>query len=447
MMKDEVLHFCCTEGLLSAGERVICAVSGGADSMALLWCLAKMQKELPLSLEAAHFNHRLRGEESNRDERFVRDFCAAHGIPLTVGSADVAACAEESGRSVETEARERRYAFLLALPCDRLATAHTADDNAETVLMHLLRGSGLHGLAGIPPKRGRIVRPLLSVTRQQIEDYLRSEGVAWIEDSSNASDDYRRNRLRHRMMPILKEEAPTLAERLTAQSALLRSEDAFLDTLAGQLLTQAEREDGWSCAVLTAAPEVLQRRALRLLLWRYLPQDVTLAHIEALRGLLSNPSPSARISLPAGLTAERRYALVHIACERPSSFPAATLTVPGQTRIAALGLTITAELQEKFAFFENTPFHFAIKYDMITQSTITVRPRQRGDALLLANGHNRSLKELFIDRKLPRSERERVPIFATASSVLAAAGVAVNCAFRAEVGLPALIIQIKKEEM
>ena len=447
MMKDEVLRFCRTEGLLSPGQRVICAVSGGADSMALLWCLLGLQKELPLSLEAAHFNHRLRGEESDRDERFVRDFCAAHGIPLTVGSADVAACAAESGRSVETEARERRYAFLLSLPCDRLATAHNADDNAETVLLHLLRGSGLHGLIGIPPKRGRIVRPLLSVPRRQLEDYLRGEGIAWIEDSSNASDDYRRNRLRHRIMPLLKEEAPALAERLTAQSALLRSEDDYLDTLAGQLLAQAERDGGWSCAVLAAAPEVLQRRALRLLLRRYLPQDVALTHIEALRGLLTNPSPSARISLPTGLIAERRYALVRIVCDRPASFSATALNVPGQTRIAELGLTITAVVQEKFAFFENTPFHFAIKYDMITQSTITVRPRQRGDALLLKNGHNRSLKELFIDWKLPRFERERVPIFATAAAVLAAAGVAVNYAYRAEVGFPALIIQIKKEEM
>lgn len=446
-MRDEILRFCRSEELFAAGDRVVCAVSGGADSMALLWSLYTMRRELQLTLEAAHFNHRLRGAESDRDERFVRDFCSAHAIPLTVGSADVAACARKNGRSVETEAREQRYAFLLSLPCDKLATAHNADDNAETVLLHLLRGSGLHGLTGIPPKRGRVVRPLLSVTRGQIEAFLRGEGIAWVEDSTNASDDCRRNRLRHRVIPLLKAEAPTLTERLTAQSALLRSEDAYLDEMASQCLARAEQGSGWSCAALSAASAVLQRRALRLLLRRFLPQDVASAHIEALRGLLVSASPSARVSLPGGLLAERRYELLTIVRSRAVTFPKTVLTVPGRTAIPELGLTVTAELQENFVFFKNTPFHFAVKYDMITQSTIEIRPRRRGDALLLENGHTRSLKELFIDRKLPRSERELVPILATELAVLAAAGVAVNCAFRAEAGQPALIIQIKKEEM
>ena len=200
-MKAEVARFCREEGLFSAGDRVVCALSGGADSMAMLWCLHSLQAGLGITVSAAHFNHRLRGAEADRDEAFVRAFCAGRGIALTVGSADVAQYAKDHGQSLEEAARECRYAFLRALPCDKLATAHTADDNAETVLLHLLRGSGLRGLCGIPPRRGSIVRPLLSVTREQVTAFLRAENIAWVEDSTNAEEFCTRNRLRRRVLP------------------------------------------------------------------------------------------------------------------------------------------------------------------------------------------------------------------------------------------------------
>ena len=208
-MRAEVLSWCRREGLIAAGDRVLCAVSGGADSMAMLWCLHSLREELSISVCAVHFNHRLRGAESDRDEAFVRAFCAEHGIELTVGTAAVDAY---TASGVEETARRLRYAFFETLPCDKLATAHTADDNAETVLLHLLRGAGLRGLCGIPPRRGRYIRPLLCVTRGQITDYLRQEGIMWVEDSSNAADDCRRNRLRHQVMPLLKLEMPELAD-------------------------------------------------------------------------------------------------------------------------------------------------------------------------------------------------------------------------------------------
>ena len=199
-MKAEMLSWCRRTKLFSAGDRVICAVSGGADSMAMLWCLHCLKSELSIRVEAAHFNHRLRGAESDRDEAFVREFCASHGIALTVGAANP----EDYGASgVEETARRLRYAFFETLDCDRLAPAHTADDNAETVLVNLLRGTGLRGLCGIPPVRGRIVRPLLFARRQNILDYLRTEGVAFVEDSTNGQDAYLRNRLRHHVLPLL----------------------------------------------------------------------------------------------------------------------------------------------------------------------------------------------------------------------------------------------------
>ena len=163
-MLNKLRSFCREQDLIRPGDSVVCAVSGGADSMALLWALYLLKEEWELDVSAAHFNHNLRGEESQRDADFVKDFCAGYGIPLHLGSGQVVA----GEKGLEAAARDARYAFLQTLP-GKIATAHTADDNAETVLMHLVRGTGLKGLGGIAPRRGQLIRPLLSATRTDVE--------------------------------------------------------------------------------------------------------------------------------------------------------------------------------------------------------------------------------------------------------------------------------------
>ena len=283
-MRAELLSWCRENALFSPGQRVACAVSGGADSMALLWCLWTLRQTLDIEVEAAHFDHRLRGAESERDARFVREFCEKHGIVLHFGAAAPDAYAASG---VEETARRLRYAFFDTLACDRIATAHNANDNAETVLLHLLRGTGLRGLCGIPPVRGRIVRPLLFASRTEILEFLHAEGIEFVEDSTNAADDCLRNRLRHGVMPLLYAEAPALPAQLVHQTALLRSEDEFLDAQARALLVQ-EQENLWRCAPLQTASAVLQRRALRVLLRAFYPADLALEHIEAVRGLVGD---------------------------------------------------------------------------------------------------------------------------------------------------------------
>ena len=180
--------------LLPREGLILCAVSGGADSMYLL---ARLM-ELGYTVAAAHYNHGLRGGEADRDETFVRGFCAARGVVFVSEKGGAAAFAAEQGMSVETAARTLRYDFLErtadALGAAVIATAHTADDNAETLLLHLARGTGLKGLGGIPPVRGRVVRPMLHVTRAEIEEYLRAHGIDYVTDSTNASDEYARCR-------------------------------------------------------------------------------------------------------------------------------------------------------------------------------------------------------------------------------------------------------------
>ena len=215
-------------GLIQPGDTVVCAVSGGADSMALLWAMYLLKEEWQLRLSAAHFNHCLREEESDRDEAFVRAFCHGYRIPLQTGSARVI----PGKKGLEAAAREARYAFLNTLP-GKIATAHTADDNAETVLLHLVRGTGLKGLGGIAPANGRIIRPMLNVTRADVEAFLAEYRIPHVEDSSNGSDAFLRNRLRHEVMPLLRQENPRISRNLSAMALRLRlDEQALADAAA-----------------------------------------------------------------------------------------------------------------------------------------------------------------------------------------------------------------------
>ena len=439
-MKAKVLAFCREEQLFQPGEKVICAVSGGADSVALLAVLQELRQELGITLEAAHFNHLLRGEESREDAAFVRSLCAQWGIPCHMGQGDVSAYAARTGQSIELAARLLRYEFFETLDCHKLATAHTAGDNTETVLSHLLRGSGLRGLSGIFPKRGKLVRPFLPLTREEITAYLTEKGLCFREDSSNQTDFCQRNRLRHRVVPLLLQEQPGLHTQLLERSKVLRQEDAFLDAMGEELLQRAERENGCDCTVLRQAHPVLCARALRLLLRRQYPQDLSQRHIESVCALVYSTAASARISLPMGLCAVKSYDLLSLQPEeqRPSC-PTVVLKLHGETIIEDAGVKICCFFCENFQNFANTPFHFAVKYDMISQSRILVRARRQEDQIEIDGGRHKSLKKLFIEKKLPAHLRHRIPIFTIEETIFAAAG-AVAPQYRALPGAAALII-------
>ena len=192
---------------------------------------------------------------------------------------------------------------------------------------------------------------------------------------------------------------------------------------------------------------MLRRRALRLLTARFLPQDVSQRHIAALEALLASPNPSAQAALPGGWTAQRNYDTVSVIREIQCQFAPTALTVPGVTELPSIGLKIFCEMEEIYKKSTNTPFHFAVKYGMITQSILQARPRRTGDVLTLRSGHTRSLKKLLIDRKVPRPERDRMAVIAAGDVLLGVSGVGVNHACAAEEGQPALLICIEKEEM
>ena len=402
-MLNKLRTFCREQGLILPGDTVVCAVSGGADSMALLWALYLLKEEWDLDLHAAHFNHHLRDAESDRDEAFVRDFCAGYGIPLYVGSALVT----PGKKGLEAAAREARYAFFRTLP-GKIATAHTADDNAETILMHLIRGTGLKGLGGITPKLGSIIRPMLYVTRQDVEEFLEEYSIRHIEDSSNAADAFLRNRLRHHIMPLLKEENPRLSQNLSAMALRLR-----LDEQA--LAEQASFEGAPQIESLRQMPPAVRSRALEKFLKESGVKEPEAVHIHQAEALVFSENPSARSFFPEGITIGRNYGTL----ER--------LHVPAEMR-CSFTCTEAAEIC-------NTPHVFTVN----PVGQVFLRNRQSGDTIRLSGG-SRSLKKLFIDRKIPAALRSSIPILCDEAGILGIPGIGVNLD-RAATALPATRIE------
>ncbi|MBE7001559.1 MAG: tRNA lysidine(34) synthetase TilS [Ruminococcaceae bacterium] len=381
------------------GEKIICAVSGGADSMALLWGMYLLKDKLQLDISAAHFNHRLRGAESDADEAFVRDFCAGYGIPFVTDSRQVTA----GEKGLEAAAREARYAFLKGLP-GLVATAHTADDNAETVLMHLVRGTGLKGLGGIMPVNGNLIRPMLNVTRAEVMNFLAEYSIPHREDSSNAGDAFLRNRLRHSVMPLLKQENPSLAENLSAMALRLRQDEESLDRLA-----QTQKTN--SVSGLRLLQPAIRSRVLAQLLLEAGVKEPEAEHIRALEKLVFSEKPSARLAFSNGVVFARDYDVLAPA-SKTAALQTQDLACPGKSEISGVRITCTPNHSN-----QRTKNSFAVT----PTGNMVVRSRKAGDSIRLLGG-TKSLKKLFIDEKIPAAQRDAIPVIADDAGVLGVVG-------------------------
>ncbi len=389
--------------MVRPGDSVVCAVSGGADSMALLWAMYLLRDKLQIHLYAAHFNHGLRGAESDRDEAFVRDFCAGYGIAFTCGTGEVIA----GKKGLEAAAREARYAFLRSLP-GKIATAHTADDNAETVLMHLVRGTGLKGLGGIAPVSGSVVRPMLSVTREEVLAFLEEYRIPYVEDSTNAEDVFLRNRLRHNVLPLLKRENPTLTPNLSAMALRLRDDEAALEAAANDA-------DANDVAALRALQPAVRSRVLHKILLDAGVKEPEAAHISALEKLVFSSKPSAKADFPGDITVTRNYNTLEV-LNGAGELETRELACPGVTELPGAQITCKPNNKE-----ENTPSSFAV----IPYGKLVVRSRATGDTIRL-NAGTKSLKKLFTDKKVPAARRGSIPVIADDAGVLGVVGIGAN---------------------
>lgn len=403
------------------GDTLVCALSGGADSVALLFGAHLLKDQLGIRLEAAHFNHGLRGAESDADEEFVRQLCGQFDIPLHVGQGRVTA----GKKGLEAAAREARYRFFETLE-GRIATAHTADDNAETVLLHLVRGTGLKGLGGIAPENGRLIRPMLNITRRQVEAFLAEYNLFWRTDSSNETDAFLRNRLRHHVMPLLAAENPRLAENLSAMAQRLRQDEAALAALA-------DCEALPAVPALRALPEAVRNRMLERFLKENGVREPEAEHIALANKLVFSDRPSARGQFPGGVTLVRNYDRLEPL--REAVLEPVILPVGGSVELPQSGLRVfCAEAQD----LRNGPDCWTV----CPEGPLVLRHRQAGDRIRLPGG-TKTLKKLFSDRKFPAHQRDAIPVLADDRGVLGVYGIGIDLD-RAAGQLPAVRIQFIK---
>lgn len=443
MNEQTVKAYMTAHGMLPAGEtaRVLCACSGGADSTALLHLLRGMAG---VEVVCAHFNHCLRGAESDRDENFVRELCADWGIEFRAGRGDVAAYAKEHGLGIEAAARELRYRFLQETAdncgCTRIATAHTAGDNAETVLFHLIRGAGTAGLSGIPPVRGNVIRPLLGVTRAEILEYLGAHGLSHVEDSSNADPRYARNALRRNVLPALEQINGAAVEHICAAAELLREDEEYLDGIAKNFINKHYVNLKLPIPPLLNVPKPVAMRVLRRL-----ARNPGHDHLERVYELCRAGRDRAMLDLPGGRVTKEGGFLRFGAQERAEAFffekqalrPGETLAFPeAGKRVVCAETNPDEEIHSAF-----NKFYF--QSDKIC-GMITVGSRAAGDTVRF-EGRNctKSVRKLFAEAGIPPAARPRTLVVSDGAGVIAVEGfpnVAERCA--AAPGARALKVEI-----
>jgi len=431
--------------MMAPGDRVLCALSGGADSTALTILLFRLAKELSIEVFAAHLNHGLRGEASDGDERFVRELCASYGIPLETRRENVGEIARAEGTGIEETARKVRYRFLRQAAdrfgCTKIATAHNANDNAETILMNMVRGTGLRGLCGIPPVRGSIIRPLLFTERKAIEEYLESLGAGYVTDETNFDTSYTRNKIRRQIIPLLLEINPSFIAGVGDMAEIVRSDADCLDLLAEKTFSLDGSPPSVNVGDVKASPRSLSGRAIRRMysIAAGKPSEdacpLSKEHVDSVIRLAYGERPGAEIHLPGGIVAKRKYESIEMATGKREEIAEEKRLGLGQTRFG--GWLISAELinegdpQDRNAVY--------LDPDLLRRG-ISVRGYRTGD-FISPRGRNwtKTLKKLYIEMKIPKDERRSRPVIACGDRVCAIPGIAADKKFAAT-GLPALKI-------
>lgn len=435
-----------TENMISAGENVLTCVSGGADSVLLLRALECLQESLGFTLFAVHVEHGIRADQSLRDADFVRLICAQSGIPCDIVSVDTPSYAKEHGLGLEEAARILRYSAFLEIAekrgASRIAVAHQMEDNAETMLFHLARGTGLAGLAGIPPVRGKIIRPLLCVSREEIEGWLTERGEKWCTDETNTDTGYSRNRTRAKIIPELKELNSAAIPHMSEAAARLRRTIGFLDrTIAGYWEDCIQETEDGGLLLELAALEKLDPVLKEHLMYRVLQQaaghvrDLTGTHVELLLSLCEKEAGKELI-LPYGLHAKKEYGQIRITSGDSSQsgtvWRARDLQIPGET-VCGEGWIISTDILVFEGDTEKIPrktYTKWIDYDKIKNS-LQIRPRRTGDYLQIdQKGGHKTIQDYMVNEKIPAAVRENIPLIADGAHIVWVVGGRISEAYK-----------------
>ncbi|MGN1452233.1 MAG: tRNA lysidine(34) synthetase TilS [Eubacteriales bacterium] len=409
--------------LIRGGEAVLCALSGGADSVAMTLLLKELSETLGIRVCAAHVNHMLRGGEAQRDEDFCRGLCGERGIPFTALRGDAAALAAELGTGTEDAARELRYGLLFSLGADLVAVAHNADDNLETVIMRLVRGGGARGLAGIPPGNRNVIRPIMCLTRAETEEVCREFGADFVTDSTNLSDDCTRNIVRHRVTGELRGLNPSISELVLANSIRLREEDAFLDGIAAEKL--AENGGTLSAELFESCGPVLSRRMLRIAAGRA-GAEIDGEMTEKLLSLSLGGKSRFSFDVGKGVYFGEYGVFRFGKTEAPEDFDF-ELSEGKSVEIGKWRVRVQKEAfgeQKIYRIFKT----FAINSDRI-HGGLRVRNARSGDVFRKnAKSGSKKLGKLYSDMKFPMEVRKTLPVLADGEGVIFVPGIGPNAA-------------------
>ncbi len=415
-------------GLIAPEDKVLVAVSGGADSLALLYLLQQFSKELGYELFVAHLNHLTRGEESDEDARFVEKEAGKLSLPVFVDKIDVEKSVLKS--SFQEAARILRYRFLektlMSIKGNKIALGHTADDCVETVLMNLLRGTGLRGLAGIPEARGHVIRPLLRCTRSELEQFLNDRNLTYRTDSSNNEKKYLRNKIRHEVIPFLRTFNKDISGNLLSLAEIARGEEQWMSEETRELYSQlVTTKNGGLCFEVTEfekQPQAMKRRLIREVFYRLTGslREITALHVRQVLDLFARARVGSGLKLPGNVRVACGYGTVSFSLSEDSEDDGLPeidkrtirLEVPGVTSLAQLGIQLDVRLVEPSADLPQPVDKEQAYFDFDkTGEDIRVRFFQPGDRFMpLGMRGHKKVKSYFIDQKIPREKRLSIPI-------------------------------------
>lgn len=424
-MKKKVLDFIRKNKLVKKGNSVVLGVSGGADSICMLKILSDLQKRLGISMYVLHINHQIRGEEADEDAAFVKRICTKFKVPHRIINVDVPALAEAEGLSVEEAGRYIRYdefsKYAYEVGATKIAVAHNSNDNAETVLMNLARGTGIKGLGGIPPKREmedangnivEVIRPILCLSRKEIEQYLKENEIEYRNDSTNDSTDYTRNKIRLEIMPILENINDNAMQNITNASNELADTSEYIEKDVDEAYDEYVSEENGKLflsdesfaidpIVLTGViRKMIENTAGKL-------KDITRIHVGDVVSL-SDKQVGKKVDLPYSIVAEREYEGISISTEDNKS------DEEKDTREVVIAFEEDGFDVANIEELKHTKW---LDYDKIND--VVVRTRQKGDYIVIdADGSKKKLKKYFIDEKIPRRERDKVLVVADGNHVL-----------------------------
>lgn len=436
MLTQKLLQTIQRERLIEHGDKVLVAFSGGPDSSCLLHMLESLREDLGITIYCAHLNHRIRGVDAHRDALHAYRWSSEQGIPCFLSSRNVPEYATEHRLSLEEAAREVRYSFLLDLKAklevDKIAVAHNLDDQAETVLMRILRGTGINGLKGMAYRRkDGVIRPLMDITRSEIEAYCAEHQLSTVTDRTNQQTEYTRNKIRLQLIPLLEEQySPNIKEILMRMANGVREDSDYIDTIASGLFEELAflQEDyavRFEIEALDSVPKSILKRLIRLSYKRLTGSidGLEAIHLEEAIKIITHERTDASVNLPKGITAEKKGFSFYIskrAIENLSMSFEYELPLNETVEIKELGITVETKTmsKERCKLLPTRANARAFDIDKI-DGALMIRSRRAGDKMRpVGLGGSKKLKDIFIDKKIPREQRDSIPIVSDSKKII-----------------------------